>query len=236
MKKHIGMIVLATLVVLALLTYTVTYQVDEHEDIVLIKRFGKVVKIQKGADDAGLHFKKPWPIEKIVRYEARRDVFEGAYSEISTGDGHPILVSLFCMWEVADPEKLLQKHQTVENTRDALRIKLRNHKSNVIGRHEMKDFINTDPTQMKLKKIESEVLALLKNDVEDAWGVKITMVGFRAFGLTEEVSKAVIEAQKQDREEFVKAYQAEGEADALAITERAKSAKGQIMEFARRKA
>ena len=70
MKKHLGMFVLALLVAAVLLTGTVGYKVDITE-YALVKTFGKTTSAVDGRTEAGLKFKWPWPIQKLVRYDAQ---------------------------------------------------------------------------------------------------------------------------------------------------------------------
>jgi membrane protease subunit HflC len=238
MKRHVGMIVLAALVVLALLTSTVAYKVDELKDIVLIKRFGAVDRVLYGSDagQAGLRFKWPWPVEKLVRYNASKYIFEDPYVETSTRDKQNILVSMYCTWEIRDAVTFHQAVETVETAQERIRDRLRQRKSAVLSSHDMTDLINTDPARMKLASIEDEILKELKVEVEGPYGVRIGLVNVKVLGLPEQVASAVIDAQKQERQQYVQQYKGAAEALANAIRERAKSASSQIIEFAKRKA
>ena len=97
MKKHLGILVLAVLIVAGLLVYTVTYQVDELRDIVLIETFGKVTGQSVGRlGQAGLKCKWPWPIQKVTRYDSRAFVFEDTDEEAATKDKQNLLVTMYC--------------------------------------------------------------------------------------------------------------------------------------------
>jgi membrane protease subunit HflC len=232
------MVVLAGLVVLALLASTVAYQVDELKDIVLVKRFGRVDRALYGSapGQAGLAMKWPWPIEKVVRYDSRMFIFEDPYQETSTADNYNLLVSMYCTWRIRDAEKFHRAVETVEAARERLRDRVRQNKGAVIGRRPMRELINTDPAEMKLEEIEKEILAEVRREVQDVYGVEIGMVRIKLWGLPEQVSPAVIDTQKKERERFAQEYKARGEAEASAIREWAKSARDQIVEFAKRKA
>jgi membrane protease subunit HflC len=238
MTKHLGMILLAALVVLALLASTVAYQVDELKDIVLIKRFGRVDRVLYGRDpnQAGLAFKWPWPIEKLVRYPSPSFIFEDPYLEISTQDKHNVLVSMYCTWRIRDAEKFHRAVETVDVARERIRDRLRQKKAAVLSSHPMQDLINTDPSKMRLEAIEQEILSEVRREVQDMYGVEVSMVRIKVWGLPEQVSSAVIDTQRKEREQYVQQYKAMGEAQASTIRERAKSAGNQIIEFAKRKA
>jgi len=236
MRRHLGIVTLAGLVVLALLVYTVAFQVDEFRDIVLIKRFGKVRSVYRGADQAGLHFKWFWPVEEAVRYDARTFAFESPYAQLETRDKQNILVSMYCMWRIAEPRKFHQVLETQKVARQSIRERLQSKSGDVVGQYDLQSFVNTDPERMQLDQIQQEILALLKSEVEDEYGVEVRKVGIKMWGLPEAVSSDVIEAQKDERQKFAQEYKSRGEARATAIRERAKSSRDTIIAFAERKA
>ncbi len=234
------MLLLAIVVALVLLTNPIAYQVDELKDIVLVKRFGAVNRVLYGRDpnQAGLAFKWPWPVEKTVRYSSQWQVFEDPYVQISTADKQSLLVSMYCTWRIENGQaKTFNMHfENVDAARDRIRDRLQATKNGVLGKYRMQDMINTDPRQMQLPQIEKEILAGLQREVETTYGVEVGMVRVKVWGLSEQVSQAVIETQKKEREQYVQTYKAQGEAQASTIRERAKSASSQIREFAKRKA
>jgi len=230
------MVILAILVVGALLTATVAYTVDELRDIVIIKTFGKTGEPIFGREQAGLHFKWPWPVQKMVRYEARTFDFEDTSSEVPTRDKQNMLVTMYCFWRIDDPVKFHQAIETTEAAQNRLRSLLRNYKKNVVGKHNMEDFVNTDPEKMKIPEIEASIHEFVKERASADYGIDVVRVGIKALGLPETVTTAVIEAMKEERQKDVRRYESAGEAQATAIRERANSARDQILAFADAKA
>ena len=94
MKRHLGIVVLAFLVVLVLLIYTVAYKVDFTE-YALIKTFGRTTRVVDGRTEAGLKFKWFWPIQRLVRYDAHTLLFEDTASEVPTRDKQNMLVTMY---------------------------------------------------------------------------------------------------------------------------------------------
>ena len=224
------------LLVTVLLTSTVAFTVDELKDIVLIKTFGKVTRVYRGSDDAGLHFKWPYPIERLVRYDSRIFTVEDPYGELNTVDQQNILVTTYCTWRIEDPEKFHRAIKTIDAADGRIRSRLSNHKGLVGSSHMLEEFVNTDPTKMHIQDIEAEVLTALRREMADEYGVEVSSVGLKLLGLPETVSTAVIEAQKQERNQFAQKYTASGEAQATAIRARADRASKQILAFAAGKA
>ena len=242
MKKHVGMIVLAVLIIGALLIYTITYQVDELRDIVLIETFGKVTSERIGSQDAGLKLKWPWPIQRVIRYDSRVFLFEDTSDEVPTNDVQNLLVTMYCAWRIEQPSKFHRAigartaDEKVSQARQRVQELLRSKKKDVVGRHNMAEFINTDADEMRLGDMEKEMLKLVRQQALNDYGIRIVRVGIKSLALPQEVTSSVINAMKTERQRAVEQYEAQGEAQAVAIEERAKAAAQQILAFADRKA
>jgi len=244
MRKHIAMISLAALVVGLLAMYTFAFQVDEQKDIVLIETFGEVTWTIVGRHDPGLKVKWPYPIQKVVRYDGRVSVFEDTGDQASTADKQNLLVTVYCAWQI-DEKNPARFHQSVKaddpegkmaRVQEGIRGLVRDAKKKTMGKHNMVDFINTDPRLMKLDTIEDEILSRVHDQAKNDYGVKIVRVGIKSLGLPETVTAKVIDAMKAERQRDVNMYTQEGESLATAIKERAKSDSAQILAFAERKA
>ncbi len=235
MKKHMGMFLLALLVVATLLASTVMYQL-EFTEFALVKRFGKTVTSLDGATDAGLHFKWPWPIERCVKYDARTNVFEDAYGQLATFDDKNIMVTMYCAWRIKDATKFHRQIERKDKAESSLRRLLRAEKKNVITQHRMSELVNTDPNAMQIAQIEQEILVPMQQRADEDYGIEIVRVGIKSLGLTKSVSNQVIANMKKDREKKVSSYESQGKAIATAIRERAKADSDLILAFATRKA
>lgn len=104
-------------IVLLISVFTTWYTVDESEQAVVIT-FGKA---EDTITDAGLHFKLPWPIQKVEvlskeTYSLQFGYKQAADGEIETfdketkmitGDENIVLTDLVVQWKITDPEKYL---------------------------------------------------------------------------------------------------------------------------------
>jgi membrane protease subunit HflC len=229
------LIVLGGVVFLLLLTVTVAFTADS-EDSVLVQRFGRTDRVYERREDAGLKVKWPYPVEQTVVYDARTFVFEDTYLELSTKDAQNVLVTLFCAWRIAKPVQFQSALVTVEAGEARVRTLLREAKQKVIGEHPMEDLINTAPGKMRLGDVEKAILDRVAPQALSAYGVEVVMVGVKSLGLPEQVTDKVIDAMKQEREREISRLNAEGDAEATAIRERAREARDLIVEFAKRRA
>lgn len=235
MRKHLGMLILAVLVGLGLLLYTVAYTVDELEDIVLIKTFGEITAVREGTKDAGLNVKWFWPVQKLVVYDKRTSVFEGATEQVQTSDGQNMLVTLYCAWRIEDPVKFHRSIEHYDKATERLRDLLRDKKGIVIGQHNMSKLVNTDPKKMQIPQIEAEIHEKMR-PASETYGIEVVSVGFKSMTLPETVTSGVIDSMKEDRQKEIRRLKKDGEATATAIVARAKSARQKILHFTDRKA
>ena len=65
---------------------------------------------------AGLHFKLPWPIHEVHRFDKRWLPWDGAANQIPTKDKKFIWVDTYARWRIEDP---LQFFVSVTNERQA---------------------------------------------------------------------------------------------------------------------
>lgn len=235
MRKHLVVFLMSLLIVLGLLATTVTYRVDSNQ-IGLIKRFGKTTQVVHGATDAGLHLKWPWPVEMFVRYNAGWNTVMDPATQLQLKDKQNVVLTLFCNWRIADAEKFNRTAETVARGDEFVRNILQSYKGDVIGGRVMSDLVNVDPGEKTLDAVEQEVLNSAKKKLNDDYGIELAVVGTNALGVTENVSKEVINLQIKERERDIRTHEDVGKASAEAIRQRARSASEQILAFADRKA
>ena len=99
MRKHVLTVIVGVVVGVSLLLYMFAFQVRESEVAVLL-RFGKA---STDLPQPGYHFKLPWPIEEVRKFDSRINVSEGRFEETPTKDKRNITLSLCVGWRVSDP-------------------------------------------------------------------------------------------------------------------------------------
>ncbi len=236
MGKHIGIVVLVLLVIVVLLLSTVAFVADETNDLILITRFGKIDRVVDGRTDPGLHYKIPWPVEKLIRYDARNHVLVSAHRQYNTAEKYNIMATVFCTWRIVDPQQFYRAKETLAQARDAIGALLSSETASVLGQARLEELVNTDPKKMKLLEIQADIRQRVQGRAGQDYGVELTDVGIKSLGLPQSISDAVITAMGEERSKEITKFQAEGQATAEAITGRATAAKQKILEFARRKA
>jgi len=236
MKKHIGIIILALLVLLTLLLYTVAFSVDETRDIVLITKFGEVKRVYTGKEDAGLHFKWPAPVERVVRLDSRGHDLKSVYKQTSTQKQMQVMISTYCTWRIVEPIRFIKAKKDIAGVEASIRSLLGTEMTAVVGGYDMESLVNTNAKDMKLHEISTKIKDGLEAKLMEEYGIRIMTLGVDALGLPESVSAAVIENMKKEREKEAQNYVSQGEAVATAIVGRADAASKKILAFADRKA
>src|SRR6476620_4172981 len=103
-------------IILALIAFTSWYTVDESEQAVILT-FGNA---QEGTSEPGLHFKMPWPIQKVEKLSKETYSLTFGYNQdgqnieeipeetkMITGDENIVLADLVVQWKITEPTKFL---------------------------------------------------------------------------------------------------------------------------------
>lgn len=228
-RKPLTLIVGAVLIVLfALLLFV--FQVRQTE-VAVVTTFGKPTR----PAEAGPHFKWPWPIQKVYKFDQRvQNLVPDKFDEAWTADKYPLLTWTYVGWRIKDSQAFFPKFAggSVAEAQRQLEGLIRSEKSAVVGRHVLADFISADPGQNKLVDIEREILEAVRTKVRaQAYGIEIEFLGLKKIGLPESVTQDVFNRMKSDREVDVSRLTNEGEAEAQKIRSTAeREAAGKLAE------
>jgi membrane protease subunit HflC len=214
-KNLLTIIIAAVLVVIfALLLFT--FQVRQSE-VVVVSTF---LKPTDTITNAGLYVKWPWPVQSINRFDQRVQTFEDKFSENLTADSTMLTASVYVGWRISDAKVFFPKFPggSALAAQALLENMLRSAKAAVIGKHNLGDFVNSDPSQLKFTEIEGEIQTavqaqLAKND----YGISLEFLGIKKLGLPANVTQAVFDRMKAERTKFINVAQFNGEAEATKI-------------------
>ena len=151
-------------IILALRAFTSWYTVDESEQAVILT-FGNA---QEGTSEPGLHFKMPWPIQKVEKLSKETYSLTFGYKQdgeeleefpeetkMITGDENIVLADLVVQWKITEPTKFLFNSENPEELlRDATSASLRS----IIGSSKIDDALTSGKAE-----IEADVRDLLSN-------------------------------------------------------------------------
>jgi len=232
--KSITIIIFIVLVVTILGLLLVAFQVRETE-FALVTTFGKATS-ESEIKEPGLHLRWPVPIQRVYRFDSRMRVFEARIGETTTKGAVPIIVNTYVVWKIVEPLKFFNAVGTVSEAESKLRSQIESTQGEVIGRHTFSEFVNSDPTKIKFKEIEKQMLDGIKPTVKADYGIEITHLGIKQLQISEDVSKDVFERMSAERNRRTEATIAEGKAEATKIKSDADSKKTELLAAAEARA
>lgn len=223
-----GLILLS--VVALVVVFTSWYTVDESEQAVVIT-FGNA---DETITDSGLHFKMPWPIQKVevlsketyslqFGYEQNEDGEIEAYDDetkMITGDENIVLTDLVVQWKITDPEKYLFN---AENPKQILHNATSSAIRSIIGSSTIDEALTDGKAKVEANTRDLLVSLIEKYDI----GVSILGVKLQDVELPNDEVRAAFTAVTDAREtkntktneaekyKNQKLSEAEGEKDAI---------------------
>ena len=120
-------VLIALVVLLVLWGRTALYAVNQAE-YAFVTRFGERVAVYDGAEEAGLHFKAPWPIDAVQRIDRRVQSFDLPAVESLTRDpinrtvDKTLAVDAYVTWKIPSSDAADQFFRTVRTPEQARKI------------------------------------------------------------------------------------------------------------------
>jgi membrane protease subunit HflC len=224
----VGVVLLAVFVVLLFV-----FQVRQSE-VAIVTRFGAPHR-----DAApGPHYRLPWPIEKVYKFDQRIQNFESKFTEALTADNNNLLTQVYVGWRITEPKVFFPKFAggSVTEAEKVLEGMILSAKSAVIGKHGLNDFVSADGGT-KFAAIEQEMLVALQSQLKaNNYGISVEFLGFKKLGLPESVTQSVFDRMKSEREVLSSRLEAEGNAEAEKIKSKATSEAAKMLANAEREA
>ena len=202
-----------TLALAAIVFYAMAIVVAEGQ-AVLVTRFGRPLR---AATQTGLHWKLPWPIDRAVWLDMRRRVYETGHTEMLTRDKKNIIARTFVVWRIGDPLAFIQAIGNESGAEGKLDGLLTNAAIGTLGGHELSALVSTNPSDLQVDQIESELLSSTAPVALNSYGVAIEQIRLERIALPEENVMAVFEQMRAERRQFAAKFEAEGEREASRI-------------------
>jgi membrane protease subunit HflC len=216
--------VVGTLALVAIV-FSATAVVVKEGQAVLITRFGRPLR---AATQAGLHWKLPWPIDAQLSLDMRRRVYETGQTEMLTRDKKNIIARTFVVWRIGDPLTFTQaigNEGAAEGKLDGL---MTNAAIGTLGGHDLSALVSTNPTDLQVDQIESELLASTAPMALRNYGVAVEQIRLERLALPEENVTAVFQQMRAERRQFAAKFDAEGQRAASQIRSEADLEAAQI--------
>ena len=205
--KHWPTMLLGVVVAVILLIAVFSYQLNQTESAV-VTTFGSPAAVT----DPGLHFRWPFPFQKIYKFDHRIRFFEGGSGKIEetmTADGQNILVGIFINYRISAVEKFFRTLEDMTKAEERLNSLMRSAKNATFGQYKFSQVINTKPELMKLNEIQDRIKAALEKDTAE-YGIEIVSVGINTINVPERITDKVFDRMIEDRKLVADRYLAEG--------------------------
>jgi membrane protease subunit HflC len=215
MKRNLITIITAVVLVVIFALLLFTFQVRQSE-VAVVTTFGKTT----GAYQPGLHFRWPWPVQQVYKFDERIQNFEDKFSENLTADNINLITSVYVGWRISDAPQFLNSFRdgSIPAAESQLQSMLTSAKSAAVGRHPLSDFVNADPKQLKFDQIQNEIEQAVQDELQtNNYGIQLEFLGIKKLGLPESVTEAVFARMKSERNILISQAQNEGQAEAIKI-------------------
>jgi membrane protease subunit HflC len=223
------LLLLAGAVVARLSVFTV-----DRTEFVYLTQFGRPVGTFDGAreDQAGLHFRWPWPVESAQSVDRRLQYFDLPGSELLTRDpkrntiDKTLTIDAYVCWRVADAEgvdRFIRKMGSIDGANAVLRQRVGSELGAAVGKMELDDLISTDDGRVDAKRDELRARLLdggaqpLRQTAREQYGIEIVDIRLRRTNHPPAVRQAIFDRIQSEREKKSADYRSEGERRAMDI-------------------
>jgi membrane protease subunit HflC len=243
------------LAVLACLASTSVVFVDESE-FVLLETLGRIVAVydRTGPQDGdrGLHFKLPWPVGMVRRFDRRQQLFDPPGREMFTRDKKNITVSSYLCWKIADSTdanaplgdrpvvRFFRGLGSTETAEARLEARVRSALEIQLGKVELTDLLRVTSSdggpagESPLTTIAGHALAELKrqdgaDSLRDRLGIELVDLRIKRINLPEGNRTAIYERMRTERERIAERYRSAGLAEKTRIESQARRQSDELL-------
>ncbi|QDV92142.1 Modulator of FtsH protease HflC [Phycisphaerae bacterium RAS2] len=227
MSPKVSTLFVAAILLAVICLMMCAFQVRFTETAV-VTRFDQIKEVIP-AEQAGLHFKLPWPFEAVHRYDTRLRSFETEFRQIGTEDQKTVVLTAYATWRIRDGKQFLKAVGREDTAGVKIRDMLENRVSIVLRGHPLSHLVNVNPDEMKFAQIEKEFLEGIKQPARDNYGIEVVSVGIKRLGIPESVTGEVFNRMKEDRTKTIKELSAEGDAKAREVRVTAEEISNKIL-------
>lgn len=224
--KHWPTMLLGLVVAAILLVAVFSYQLDQRE-IAVVTTFGRSSEVT----EPGLHFRWPYPFQRIHRFDHRVRCFEGGLGKLEetmTADSQNIIAGIYVNYRISDAGKFFTTFENITKAEDQLNSWMRGAKNAAFGQYKFSQVVNVNPELMKLGEIQKEITASLKKDCAPL-GIEIISVGINTINVPSTITKDVFARMTKEREIIANKYLAQGTTEASTIRTAADKAASQAI-------
>ena len=192
----------------------------------IIARFGNIVNAHT---EAGMYFKFPMPIDRIITYDTRLQYMDTGYNETLTNDKINIILQTYVVWRIKDAAKFHISVGSNITAQKYLNDLVANTKNGVLGNYKISSLVSTNLDDIKIDEISKTIEEMVSVSAMENYGIGIDRLKFKRIAFPDVNVQTVFQQMTADRQRFVAQYLAEGERDAAIITSEATAKAAEII-------
>ncbi len=188
--------------------------------------------------EPGLHWKWPWPVQKVYPFDLRMRTYQSGYMEYLVKDGFNIVVRAFVCWSVGDVATYKNKvGVTVESGESLVATLVKKHLKSVLAENSLSDLVGVSASGVdRFTAVEDRLLEAMAGEAAPNYGIDVRLVGFDRFELPEDTTAAVFERMRSERMKTVEKIISEGTYRKATIRNEADVASSKIIKEAQAEA
>jgi modulator of FtsH protease HflC len=232
--------------------------VDERE-AALVERFGNIVAVYDRESDCGAHFKLPWPIDVVRRFDRRVQLFDPPSREMFTSDKKNVTLDVYLCWKIADPPaeqsaSLLDRPVvrfyrglgSVDLAEARLDSRVRSILTTAIGQVELGHLLgvkdseqgppnDAGPLEQISEAVRKETMRRTgeSESLRERLGVEIVDLRIARLNFPTGNQQAVFDRMKSERKKIADRYRSAGQAENLMIRSQADRQRNELIARAR---
>ena len=222
-------ILVGLFLLVSLLLFTTTYTVSFHE--VVIKRRFQQSSEESIVTQPGLHFKLPFFVDRITRFDTRLQLRESPLETVHTADGQQLVVRAFLLWKVDTegdgPLTFDKSYGSIEQANVLLLDQFQDSLS-VLSQYDFNDLVGGP--EGSLVRAEQKILEQMMS-VRDK-GILPVTVGISQLLLPPKTTVAVLRRMEATRDRLAEAERFKGNAEAERIQSEANTMGDMMSAFA----
>ncbi len=210
----------------------------DHAEFVYLTQFGRHIHTFDGkdSDQAGLHFKFPWPIQAVQRLDRRMQFFDLPSVELLTRDTQrntidkTLSLDAYICWRIEDANGVdifLRTVGTLEGAKAILAQRINSELGAAIGTMELDELVSVEEGKVEKQRdlLRSKLLLepgrvngkSLKDSASSDYGIAVVDVRLRRANHPPAVRQAIFDRIISERDKKAAQYQSEGERKAADI-------------------
>jgi regulator of protease activity HflC (stomatin/prohibitin superfamily) len=196
MKSNKLTVIISFITMILVLVVMCTFQL-KVDKVAILTTFGTPKVISK----PGLYFRFPWPIEKLVKLDKRKQLLLMNERQTLTKDDINLIVKVFVAWSVADGDEnaltfYKKLGESPEKAETDLRGLVASKQEMVIRKYKLSDFLSATGDGTKNEQIEKDLKVAIDSKAKE-YGISVHKVSISRLSLHEKNSVSVLAKMQQ---------------------------------------